>query len=64
MRNRIQCLLCYEVIESKFTHDYVTCKCGNVAVDGGRDYCRVNFKTPQWKPITDEDLVKGVVNEL
>ena len=55
MRNRIQCLLCNEIIESKHRHDYVTCSCGNVSVDGGQDYCKVNFKTDQWKQILDEE---------
>ena len=55
MRNRVQCLICNEVIESKFTHDYVTCSCGNVSVDGGHDYCKVNFKTNQWKQVLDEE---------
>ena len=55
MRNRVRCLICNEVIESKFTHDYVTCPCGNVSVDGGQDYCKVNFKTNQWKQVLDEE---------
>lgn len=59
MRNRVQCLLCGEIIESKFQHDYVTCKCGNVSVDGGKDYCKVNFKTNKWKIYTDEDEIKN-----
>ena len=58
MRNRVQCLLCGEIIESKFRHDYQTCSCGNVSVDGGHDYCKVNFKTNKWKPYTDEDELK------
>jgi hypothetical protein len=55
MRNRIQCLLCNEIIESKHRHDYVTCSCGNVSVDGGQDYCKVNFKTDQWKPVKEKE---------
>ena len=40
IRNMIKCNKCGEIIESKSTHDYVTCKCGAVAVDGGHDYLR------------------------
>ena len=60
MRNRIQCLLCKDIIESKHRHDFVTCSCGNVSVDGGQDYCKISSKTTMWKPINDENLVKGV----
>jgi len=41
VRNRIQCLACMEIIESKSRHDYQTCKCPNASmVDGGLDYVR------------------------
>lgn len=39
-RNRAQCLICNEIIESTYTHDYTTCSCGNVSVDGGHDYLK------------------------
>ena len=42
--NAAQCLDCLDVIESKHVHDYVRCNCGNVAVDGGRDYIRRGFR--------------------
>ena len=38
--NAIQCRHCGDVIESKSTHDYVTCSCGACSVDGGNDYLR------------------------
>lgn len=38
--NRVKCLICNDIIESKHRHDFVYCTCGNVAVDGGRDYLR------------------------
>lgn len=40
MRNRAKCALCEDIIESKDQHDYVTCKCGEIAVDGGQAYWR------------------------
>jgi hypothetical protein len=40
MRNRAKCKLCEEIIESTHRHDYVTCKCGEISVDGGDDYHR------------------------
>lgn len=39
-RNRIQCLGCNDIIESKTVHDFVRCSCGSIAVDGGQDYKR------------------------
>lgn len=38
--NKIKCKKCRDVIESKSVHDFKTCKCGAVAVDGGRCYLR------------------------
>lgn len=38
--NKIRCNLCGDEIESKHRHDFVKCKCGACAVDGGRDYLR------------------------
>lgn len=35
MRNRAKCALCKEVIESFHKSDYVQCKCGQIAIDGG-----------------------------
>ena len=45
IKNMIRCKHCGEVIESKTRHDYVRCKCGAVAVDGGHDYLRRCFPT-------------------
>lgn len=43
-RNAVRCKLCGDVIESKHRHDYVTCSCGNAAVDGGHDYLRRAYR--------------------
>ena len=40
IRNRIKCKKCGEIIESTCRHDFKFCKCGAVAVDGGKDYLR------------------------
>ena len=40
MKNRAKCKLCQETIESTHHHDYVTCKCGEISIDGGNDYHR------------------------
>ena len=38
IKNAIRCNICGDEIESKHRHDYVQCKCGACAVDGGYDY--------------------------
>jgi len=41
--NKAKCLLCGDIIESKSVHDFVTCKCGKLSVDGGHEYLRRSF---------------------
>lgn len=43
LRNSIKCNHCNDEIESKHRHDFVTCKCGKISVDGGKDYGRTMF---------------------
>lgn len=47
MRNRAKCKLCEDVIESKHRHDYITCSCGEISVDGGNDYMHARFNNPE-----------------
>ena len=42
--NKAQCLVCGYIIESRFRHDFASCKCGNIFVDGGKEYLRRGFK--------------------
>ena len=44
IKNAIQCKLCGDIIESTKRHQYVECRCGACAVDGGHDYLRRCFK--------------------
>ena len=46
-KNAIKCKLCNDIIESKSVHDFVTCSCGNVSVDGGHEYLRRCFRYNQ-----------------
>jgi hypothetical protein len=43
-RNIVRCKHCNDVIESKYGHDFVTCKCGTVSCDGGPEYQRILWK--------------------
>lgn len=42
--NRAECARCGDVIESKHRHDYQTCSCGEIFVDGGLAYLRRGAK--------------------
>ena len=43
IKNAIRCNLCHDEIESTSRHDFVWCRCGACAVDGGHDYLRRTF---------------------
>ena len=74
IENSAKCLKCGDKIISKHRHDYITCSCGNVSVDGGLDYCRRSFKemdtwidTSIWEEDTSkqsyEETIEGDVND-
>lgn len=46
LRNRIKCNKCGDIIESTSVHDFVTCSCGAVSVDGGRSYLKRSAMNP------------------
>ena len=37
---KMKCKICGSVVKSMYRHDFVTCKCGKVSIDGGSDYTR------------------------
>ena len=43
--NKAKCKLCKETIESTSRHDCVSCKCGEIFVDGGTEYLRRGAKS-------------------
>lgn len=43
LENKVRCTLCGDVIVSKHRHDFQTCSCGRVSVDGGTDYLSRTF---------------------
>jgi len=40
IQNAVICGNCDDFIVSKHRHDFVTCKCGAISVDGGQEYLR------------------------
>lgn len=53
LKNKAQCKLCKDIVESKHTHDYVRCRCGAIAVDGGTDYLRRSGKTEDTRDLSE-----------
>ena len=57
--NKAQCLKCKEILESKDVHDYKTCSCGYLSVDGGLEYCKRNcqdFLAYKEMSVTEREL--------
>jgi hypothetical protein len=47
----VTCNSCGDEIYSRATHDYHTCSCGSIAVDGGFEYTRLLWQPRQPKPM-------------
>ena len=56
--NKAQCLECGEIVESKSHHDFVSCLCGNLSVDGGKAYLKRSIRNP--KGYTDLSVIETV----
>lgn len=39
----MKCNNCGDIIESTSVHDFKTCSCGNISVDGGHVYLKRSF---------------------
>lgn len=67
IKNKAKCLKCGDIIESIDRHDYVQCSCGNISVDGGKDYLKRSYRDEMntWidmsisEPITEGDDNNG-----
>jgi hypothetical protein len=40
LENKVKCLKCEDIIVSAHRHDFNSCSCGKISVDGGMDYLR------------------------
>ena len=43
VKNSAKCLKCKDVITSYYVHDYASCSCGAISVDGGGQYLKRGF---------------------
>jgi len=61
IRNSAHCDECNEEIESTHRHHFQWCSCKNIAVDGGKDYCKRSWRSGKWhdtsitEPLLTED---------
>lgn len=58
--NTAKCRKCGTVIESRTRHEFVSCPCGAVSIDGGTDYFRRCGDPADFAPMTDLDTVQYI----
>ncbi len=56
----VRCKKCSDLLESKHRHDFVTCSCGCVSLDGGLAYRRVMWRGGEYDEVVENylELVK------
>ena len=52
VRNSFRCKKCNDIIQSNSRHDFKSCQCGAVAVDGGLDYLRRIGTQEDWEELS------------
>lgn len=57
IRNSAKCKLCGDEIESVHRHDFKSCSCGEIFVDGGKSYIRRGAK--DLNNIIDTSITEG-----
>ena len=55
LTNEARCLSCGDVIRSMHGHDFVTCSCKNLSVDGGLGYTKRSFRdgSDSWEELSE-----------
>lgn len=49
LQNQVRCKKCNETISSSHRHDFITCRCSAVSVDGGYDYLKRCGDIENWE---------------
>ena len=52
-RNAARCRNCDTVVESRSVHDFVSCKCGAIFVDGGLEYLRAGGNPEDFESLAE-----------
>lgn len=62
IRNMIRCVKCGDIIESKSIHDFKSCSCGAVFVDGGLEYQRIGGNRENWENLAEYEIIEEKEN--
>lgn len=62
--NKIRCRKCGDIIESKYRHDFVRCKCGACAADGGKVYLRRVGNFADWEELSELEEDTDAIENL
>ena len=60
-RNAVKCLKCNDIIESNTVHDFRTCSCGAISVDGGHNYLRRCGKEEYMEDMSEVEEVEDLI---
>jgi hypothetical protein len=62
--NAARCLECGDIVVSRRRHDFVTCLCGALSVDGGADYAKRSYRPgASWIDIRTESQLLAAMRE-
>lgn len=64
LNNRAKCNKCGDIIYSSHRHDFNSCSCGEVSVDGGMDYIRRTYNPDADVTEMSVELDDGLVTKL
>jgi|ERR1051325_2374008 hypothetical protein len=62
-QDALHCCACGDVIYSVNRHDFRSCSCGNVSIDGGRDYTRTLFSSKAPFEMAVVDLLTDAISD-
>jgi len=51
--NKARCDCCGDVLVSEHRHDFRSCSCGNLSVDGGSAYVRRFWRDGPWTELSE-----------
>jgi len=63
IRSIARCKICDDIIESKFTHDYIRCKCGAIFLDGGKEYQRYGWLPEKVQGRSRDEIIDFSLSE-
>ena len=56
---KIKCKHCGDIIESKYSGQFVQCSCGKIYIDETEYYCRVGGNEEDWEIVKEDSNVSN-----